>query len=83
MAAPWKALAKLLIWLGSPALADPLIVGRASVVDGDTIDIDGVRIRFSGIDAPESWQKCTNAAGMAYSCGRAAAATLEHIPRQV
>ena len=34
------------------------------VVDGDTIHVDGVKIRFSGIDAPESYyrgkrQKCT------------------------
>lgn len=30
---------------------------RASVIDGDTIEIAGERIRFNGIDAPESWQR--------------------------
>lgn len=29
------------------------IVGRAWVIDGDTIDISGTRIRLAGIDAPE------------------------------
>jgi len=39
----------------APAYAGD-ITGRASVVDGDTIDIHGERIRLDGIDAAESWQ---------------------------
>jgi micrococcal nuclease len=31
----------------------PTVVGRAWVIDGDTIDIGGTRIRLAGIDAPE------------------------------
>ena len=31
-----------------------IIEGKALVVDGDTIKINGEKIRFSGIDAPES-----------------------------
>ena len=38
------------------ALAD--ITGPARVIDGDTIDIAGERIRLHGIDAPESAQTC-------------------------
>lgn len=44
----------------SPPRADPLPVeegdvveGKAWVIDGDTIDIRGYRIRIWGIDAPE------------------------------
>lgn len=59
----------------STALADP-IVGRASVVDGDTIEIHGERIRFNGIDAPESRQTCRNAKGKSYRCGKVAADAL-------
>lgn len=34
------------------------IVGKAKVVDGDTIEISGRRIRLFGIDAPENGQTC-------------------------
>lgn len=43
--------------LSAPALADP-IVGVPRVVDGDSLVIDGVRIRLHGIDAPERDQTC-------------------------
>jgi endonuclease YncB( thermonuclease family) len=52
------------------------IVGRASVIDGDTVDIRGTRIRFNGIDAPESRQNCRDRAGSQYACGRQAAFAL-------
>ena len=32
------------------------ITGVASVIDGDTIEVHGQRIRFNGIDTPESRQ---------------------------
>ncbi|WP_281058925.1 hypothetical protein [Mesorhizobium sp. M1B.F.Ca.ET.045.04.1.1] len=37
------------------------ITGVASVIDGDTIEVHGQRIRFNGIDAPESKQYCEDA----------------------
>jgi endonuclease YncB( thermonuclease family) len=36
----------------------PFIIGKAWVVDGDTIEISGIRIRLEGIDAPEWEQTC-------------------------
>ncbi|WP_333632057.1 thermonuclease family protein [Agrobacterium cavarae] len=73
-----KATALTLTLVLSPALAAAAdITGRASVIDGDTIEINGVRIRFEGIDAPESRQICENAAGKAYRCGQASAKALE------
>lgn len=61
----------------STAAADDTIVGRASVIDGDTIEIHGERIRFNGIDAPESWQLCQDSAGNDYRCGKVAATALD------
>lgn len=53
-ARPLKWLLLLVSIVGaSAAFADDL-VGRASVIDGDTLEIHGARIRLWGIDAPES-----------------------------
>lgn len=64
-----------LLLMTSAAFTEP-IVGRASVVDGDTIEIHGERIRFNGIDAPESNQLCRNAKDKNYRCGKVAADAL-------
>ena len=61
-------------WIGrSP---EP-IAGVASVIDGDTIEVHGQRIRFNGIDAPESRQYCDDAKGFEYPCGRRSAEALD------
>ncbi|WP_114313566.1 thermonuclease family protein [Thermus caldifontis] len=59
------------------ALAQGLIVGRVSVVDGDTLEIRGQRIRLWGIDAVESSQTCRRADGSLWPCGRRAAFALD------
>jgi endonuclease YncB( thermonuclease family) len=60
-----------------PAVAEEPVIGRASVIDGDTVEVHDVRVRFSGIDAPESWQRCVDKAGVEYRCGKVAADALD------
>lgn len=68
--AAWSAASvSIFIWLSYPALASDPATGRASVIDGDAIEIAGDRIRFHGIDAPESWRRCLDRAGKVYRYG--------------
>lgn len=56
------------------------MTGVASVIDGDTLEIHGERIRLFGIDACESRQLCEDASGHPYRCGQQAALALaDHI----
>lgn len=50
--------------------------GRASVIDGDTLEIHDERIRILDVDAPESRQACTAADGAEWRCGQRAALAL-------
>ncbi len=53
--------------------ADALEVkGTARVVDGDTLNLEGLGVRLHGIDAPETAQKCRDGRGGEYACGEAA-----------
>jgi hypothetical protein len=52
------------------------LVGQASVVDGDRLEIRGVRIRLFGVDAPESAQTCLEDGAKLYRCGQKAALAL-------
>jgi clan AA aspartic protease (TIGR02281 family) len=58
-----------------PTEARADIAGTASVIDGDTIAIEGRRIRLHGIDAPESAQTCV--AENQWRCGQQAALALD------
>lgn len=59
-----------------PASAET-VAGRATVIDGDTIEIRGARIRLHGLDAPETGQQCRDASGAPWPCGRRAAFALD------
>ncbi len=67
-----------------PAFTDrgaPLVGWAGHVVDGDTLDIEGQRVRLVGLDAPELGQTCRDAAGGQWSCGVAAATRLRELVR--
>jgi len=84
----WPALALLVLAIVLAALERPgfaeaparrtpeSVAGTASVIDGDTLDIHGARIRLVGVDAPESKQKC-RVSGKFVLCGAAAANALD------
>ncbi|MEO1633130.1 MAG: thermonuclease family protein, partial [Bacteroidota bacterium] len=44
-------------------LLPTLSLADVSVIDGDTMDIDGTIYRIHGIDAPEVGQKCASSRG--------------------
>ena len=59
------------IALSAVAVAWPVhadVSGWAHVIDGDTIDVAGTRIRLFGIDAPEHAQSCQDE-GKLWGCG--------------
>jgi endonuclease YncB( thermonuclease family) len=56
------------LWCASAHAAAVDVVGTAAVIDGDTIELSGERIRLHGIDAPESDQSCQIGAA-AWPCG--------------
>jgi endonuclease YncB( thermonuclease family) len=58
------------------AIAQQAVVGVASVIDGDTIEIHGTRLRLYGIDAPESRQQCLLADQTPWRCGQQSAMAL-------
>jgi endonuclease YncB( thermonuclease family) len=79
--------AVLVLGLAAPAIKPMLtsatageeaqgLTGRASVIDGDTIEINGRRIRFFGVDAPERDQTCQRD-GKLWACGSESTAQLK------
>lgn len=77
----WLGLALLAAavwWLwtdGQWRIAPPITTGDGAVVrviDGDSLEIGGTRLRLLGYDAPEYHQHCTTASGLVWPCGTAA-----------
>jgi endonuclease YncB( thermonuclease family) len=67
----------LLLLMGCSSAYSDDMVGQASIIDGDTLEIHGTRIRLWGIDAPESTQFCRGADSLQYRCGARAANDLD------
>lgn len=65
----------LLLLPASTAVAESQSSFR--IVDGDTLEISGVKYRLWGIDAPEASQTCRSASGGTWPCGRVAISRLE------
>lgn len=58
------------------AIAEPSLEGTARVIDGDTLEINGQRVRLWGIDAFEASQPCSHV-----PCGAYATRNLEELVR--
>jgi endonuclease YncB( thermonuclease family) len=62
--------------IGGMMLLGVTIIGTAAdltgiprILDGDTVEINGVKIRLEGIDAPETDQLCLDVNGHRWTCG--------------
>ena len=70
------ALGAILMVSAGQVVAQERLSGVASVIDGDTLEIHGTRIRLHGIDAPESAQLCKRPSGKTWRCGQQASLAL-------
>ena len=65
----------VLAWAVWPMPAQPVLAttaapltGAVRVVDGDTLDMGGLRLRLQGVDAPERRAACQDAQGQPWNC---------------
>jgi endonuclease YncB( thermonuclease family) len=71
------AIAAIALFAPSDMAQSDNLTGQASIVDGDTLEIHGTRMRLWGIDAPESTQLCRGEDSEQYKCGAQAANDLD------
>lgn len=58
------------------------ITGRATVVSGDMLRINGTQIKLAGIEAPIANQRCGMSDGRTWNCGSSARSALDRIVRR-
>lgn len=67
----FNKISRLILWAAILGMSRPA-AAQIKVVDGDSIFIGKKEIRLSGIDAPEYFQRCKDAEGKNYDCGKKA-----------
>jgi len=70
------AMALAVVWL--EAGNETVLSGRTIVIDGDSLEINGERLRLWGLDAPELAQTCQRG-GIDWKCGRESRAALKKL----
>lgn len=73
-----KRLVMVTLILVAMLAAERIFPGEVYVADGDTIEMDGERIRLWGIDAPELAQSCEREEG-SFTCGKTAKLALTEL----
>lgn len=60
----------LLLAVGTISTSAADLTGVPNIVDGDTVEISGVKVRIEGIDAPEMSQFCLDDKSQPRECGK-------------
>ena len=74
----WIVAVAFSVLLTPNAMAQQEISGTARVIDGDTLEIGGVRLSLAGVDAAEAGQRCARGERLV-DCGIAAGAQLSDL----
>ena len=69
------ALSFLILFLSTSVSASEILGGHPRVIDADTLEVAGERVRLDGSDAPEAKQRCWRN-GKRYRCGSEATRAL-------
>lgn len=73
---------KLITGLLAVLMSAQIAAADGTVIDGDTLDLNGIRYRLNGIDAPEQTQNCKTATGKNWKCGEAATEMLVKLTKR-